>query len=244
MARLAACGLLIFLASITTARSEGLAVTVADPYVEMRTGPGRGFPVFNVVERGASVEVESRRTDWFKVKDERGREGWVYKDQMKETLMPAGVKMPIDDPAREDFGAHRRELGLLLGDYGGASVVTVYGAWALNEHLAAEVAVSHILGDFSDGQYLTIGLTHVPMPEWRIQPFLSIGTGVIRIQPAGTLVGTPERTDQVAYAGLGVRAYLARRFIVRGEYKEYVVFTDRDENEEDIEWKIGFAFFF
>ncbi len=28
------------------------------------------------------------------------------------------------------------------------------------------------------------------------------------------------------------------------KYKEYVVFTDRDENEEDIEWKIGFAFFF
>jgi hypothetical protein len=26
---------------------------------------------------------------------------------MKETLVPAGVKMPIDDPAREDFGAHR-----------------------------------------------------------------------------------------------------------------------------------------
>ena len=244
MMRLAACGLLIFLASIATARAESLTVTVADPYIEMRTGPGRGFPVFDVVERGASVQVESRRTDWFKVKDGRGREGWVYKDQMKETLAPAGVKMPIDDPGREDFGAHRREVGLLLGDYGGASVVTVYGAWAFNEHLAAEVAASHILGDFSDGQYLTIGLTHVPVPEWRIQPFLSIGTGVIRIQPDGTLVGTPERTDQVAYAGVGVRAYLARRFIVRGEYKEYVVFTDRDENEEDIEWKIGFAFFF
>ncbi len=41
-----------------------------------------------------------------------------------------------------------------------------------------------------------------------------------------------------------VRAYVARRFIVRGEYKEYVVFTDRDANEEAIEWKIGFAFFF
>ena len=51
MARLAACGLLIFLASIATAWAEGLTVTVADPFVEMRTGPGRGFPVFNVVER-------------------------------------------------------------------------------------------------------------------------------------------------------------------------------------------------
>ena len=97
---------------------------------------------------------------------------------------------------------------------------------------------------FPHDEDATLGVTHVPMLEWRMQPFLSIGTGVIRIRPEGTLVGTEDRTDQIAYAGIGVRAYVARRFIVRGEYKEYVVFTDRDENEEEMEWKIGFAFFF
>jgi hypothetical protein len=244
MARLAACGLLIFLATMTAAWAEGPSVTVADPFLELRTGPGRGFPVFHVVERGETVRVDVRRTDWFQVADADGRQGWVHKAQMAETLLPAGVKLEFDDPAREDFGTHRREVGLLLGDYGGANVVTVYGAWGFNEHLAAELALSHILGNFSDGQYVTIGVTHVPLPEWRIQPFLSIGTGVIRIEPEGTLVGSDIRTDQVAYAGIGVRAYMARRFIVRGEVKEYVVFTDRDENEEDTEWKIGFAFFF
>ncbi len=244
MPRLAACGLLILLTLAMPAWAEGPTVTVADPYLEMRSGPGRGFPVFHVVERGESVRVDTRRTDWFQVVDADGREGWVNREQMAQTLLPAGEKLPIDDPAREDFGAHRREVGLLLGDYGGANVVTVYGAYAFNEHLAAELALGHVLGDFSDGQYATIGVTHVPMPEWRIQPFLSIGTGVIRIRPEGTLVGTEDRTDQIAYAGIGVRAYIARRFMVRGEFKEYVVFTDRDENEEETEWKIGFAFFF
>jgi len=242
--RLAACGLLFFLIQVTSALAEGPTVTVADPYLEMRSGPGRGFPIFHVVERGESVRVDVRRTDWFRVLDADGREGWVHRDQMAETLLPAGEKLAIVDPAREDFGAHRREAGLLLGDYGGANVLTLYGAYAFNQHLAAELALGHIMGNFSDGQYATIGITHVPVPEWRIQPFLSMGTGVINIQPAGTLVGTPKRTDQVAYAGIGVRAYIARRFMVRGEYKEYVVFTDRDENEEEMEWKIGFAFFF
>lgn len=244
MTRLVACGLLILMTLAMPARAEGPTVTVADPYLEMRSGPGRGFPVFHVVERGESVRVDTRRTDWFRVVDADGREGWVHRGQMAETLLPAGMKLAIDDPSREDFGAHRREVGLLLGDYGGANVVTLYGAWAFNEHLAGELSLGHIMGNFSDGQYATVGVTHVPMPEWRIQPFLSIGTGVIRIRPEGTLVGTEERTDQVAYAGIGVRAYIARRFIVRGEYKEYVVFTDRDENEEEMEWKIGFAFFF
>ncbi|MGQ0430092.1 MAG: SH3 domain-containing protein [Gammaproteobacteria bacterium] len=244
MARLCACALLAFLAAVGQAHAQGLEVIVVDPYLEMRTGPGRGFPIVHVVERGERVRVLKRRTDWFRVQDADGREGWVHRSQMMETLVPAGTRMEIDDPAREDFTAHRREVGLLLGDFGGANVITGYGAYAFNAHLSGELALAHILGNFSDGQYATIGVTHVPVPEWRIQPFLSMGTGMIRIQPKGSLVQTPGRTDQLAYVGGGVRAYLARRFIIRAEYKEYVVFTDRDENEEANEWKIGFAFFF
>lgn len=244
MARLIVCALLVFLAGIATARAEGLEVTVVDPYLELRTGPGRGFPIVHVVERGATVRVLKRRTDWFQVIDGDGREGWVHRDQMAETLVPAGARMQIDDPAREDFGAHRREVGLLLGDFGGSNVVTAYGAYAFNAHLSGELALSHVLGNFSDGQIAALGVTHVPRPDWRIQPFISLGTGFIRIDPKGTLVQTPSRTDQLAYVGAGARAYLARRFIIRAEYKEYVVFTDRDENEEAIEWKVGFAFFF
>ena len=41
---------------------------VADPYLEMHTGPGRGFPVFHVAERGAWVRIELRHTEWFKVR--------------------------------------------------------------------------------------------------------------------------------------------------------------------------------
>jgi hypothetical protein len=244
MARLIACALLLCLAGVATARAEGLEVIVADPYLELHTGPGRGFPIVHVVERGAMVRVLKRRTDWFRVRDADGREGWVHRSQMAETLVPAGTRLELDDPAREDFGAHRREIGLLVGDFEGSNVITAYGAYAFNGHLSGELAVSQLLGNFSDGLMATLGVTHVPRPDWRIQPFFSIGTGYINIQPKGTQVQTPERTDQLAYVGGGVRAYLARRFIIRAEYKEYVVFTDRDENEEAIEWKIGFAFFF
>ena len=135
-------------------------MTVADPYLEMRSGPGRGFPVFHVVERGEAVRVDTRRTDWFRVVDADGREGWVHRDQMAETLLPAGAKLAINDPTREDFGSHSREVGLLLGDYGGANVLTVYGAYAFNQHLAAELALGHIMGNFSDSQS-TIGVTRV-----------------------------------------------------------------------------------
>ena len=50
--------------------------------------------------------------------------------------------------------------------------------------------------------------------------------------------------DQVGHVGAGLRIYTTRRFLLRAEYKSYVVFTSRDENEEVEEWKVGFAFFF
>ena len=54
------------------AREKLLQVFISEPYLELSTGPGRGYPVFHVVERDASVDVLYRRTDWFKVRDERG----------------------------------------------------------------------------------------------------------------------------------------------------------------------------
>jgi len=244
MRLLIACALLLCAGAVHAADGDALEVIVVDPYLELRTGPGRGFPIVHVVERGETVKVETRRTDWFEVRDAAGHEGWVHRSQIAETLVPAGARLEIDDPAREDFAAHRREVGLMLGDFGGANVITVYGAYAFNAHLSGELALSHLLGSFSDGQIAAIGVTHVFVPEWRIQPFASMGTGLIHTQPKSTVAQSPQRTDQLAYVGVGVRAYLARRFILRTEYKNYVVFTDRDENEEAYEWKIGFAFFF
>jgi hypothetical protein len=239
-----ACALLLCAGAALAADRDALEVIVVDPYLELRTGPGRGFPIVQVVPRGERVQVLKRRTDWFHIRDAAGHEGWVHRSQIAETLVPAGAKLEIEDPAREDFGAHRREVGMLLGDFGGANVLTVYGAYAFNAHLSGELALSHLLGSFSDGQIAALGVTHVFRPDWRVQPFASMGTGLIHVEPKSTVAQSPQRTDQLAYVGVGVRAYLARRFILRAEYKDYVVFTDRDENEEAYEWKIGFAFFF
>ena len=39
-------------------------VAVGDPSLERSTGPGRGHPIFHVVDRGDQVEIMMQRTDW------------------------------------------------------------------------------------------------------------------------------------------------------------------------------------
>ena len=53
-----------------------------------------------------------------------------------------------------------------------------------------------------------------------------------------------DRTDSTAYAGLGLRGYLTNRFLLQAEYRQFVVFTSRDDNEEIDEWTVSFVYFF
>ena len=219
-------------------------MAVADPYLEMHTGPGRGYPVFHVVDRGETVQIVKQRTDWFLVRDADGDEGWVDQDQMELTLNPDGSEVDFERAGLEDFTNSKWEMGVLAGDFGGANIVSLYGAYSLNPHVSLEVWGSQILGNFSNGWTASVNVVHETWPDWRISPFFTLGAGMIRTEPKSTIIQGEDRNDQIGHAGAGFRVYVTRRFLFRAEYKTHVVFTSRNDNEEVEEWKVGFAFFF
>jgi hypothetical protein len=233
------------LASVpATAAVDAEQVVVQDPYLEFRTGPGRGYPIFYVVDRGEAVSLLRRRTDWIKVRSDRGREGWVHRSQLERTLTPQGEQVRLAGPAPESRLEHRWELGLVTGDFGGANIVSVTGSYALTQSLHARLDVTHLLGSYSNGWLATAGLLHAFMPQRRVSPFVSLGGGMVGISPKAAIVQSADRTDPAAYSGLGVRGYLTNRFLLQAEYRKFVVLTSRDDNEEIDEWTVGFTYFF
>ena len=244
---LALAGLLL-LASLCapapSAAREYLQLFVTEPYLELHTGPGRGYPVFHVVPRDASVDVLFRRTDWFKVRTERGVEGWASQGDLLKTVLADGspFRFPLGD--RAGFTAHTWEMGIFAGEYGAATYISGYAALSLNSQLQVEAAVGNFLGKFTNGVTGDIGLAHIVLPEARLSPFLTLGVGLVHTEPKATLVQPADRTEQSAYVGGGLRYYLTRRFFLRAEYKAHWIFTRRNSNEEADEWKLGFAFFY
>lgn len=217
---------------------------IAEPFIELHTGPGRGYPVFHVIERGRQVELISRRTDWFLLRTDRGVEGWTPREQLLATLQPDGQHMTLDEPSRDNYLSRRWQGGVMGGDFGGASLVSAFAGWHFTEQFVIEASASHVLGEFSDGYSLTLGLVHVFTPQRRLSPYFTLGGGLIRTEPKATLVRPDSRDDQLAYVGAGLQLYLTRRFMLRSEYRNNIVLTDRDDNEEVREWKyLGFAFF-
>jgi len=241
-------GLLLFcsllLLGIAQAEDDYLRVQVAEPYLELQTGAGSGYPVFYVVERGEWVQILKRKTDWFKVRTRRGKEGWVRREQMQETLTPAGTKLQFRDVAEGDFVRRHWEMGISTGDFSGATIISAWSGYNFTRNLAAELSASQILGSYSSSIMANVSLLVQPFPEWRFSPYFALGTGIIQTTPKTALVQTRDRTDNSSHVGLGVRAYLGKRFILRVDYKKLVIFTSQDSNQGINVWQIGFAAFY
>ncbi len=251
VARLVGLVLLLIAATAAPAAQENLQVFVAEPYLELRTGPGRGYPVTQVVGRGEALDVLKQRTEWVKVRTERGVEGWAWQRDMILTRLADGTRLAIDLGDRAGFTAHRFEAGGMVGDFEGANLVSAYASFSLNEHLKIDGTISQFLGVTGDvtpadrsGSVFDLGLNHVFFPEWRFSPFVTIGGGLFNVDSDPQNPQNIDRNDQSAYVGAGFRFYLTRRFFMRGEYKSRVVFTSRNDNEELKEWKVGLGFFF
>jgi hypothetical protein len=234
------------LPSMLFAAARYFEAEVAEPYLELHTGPGRGYPVFHVVDRGDTVDVIKRRTDWFLVRTRKGKEGWASRAAMALTLTPAGLPTQFAEPNIGDFSQRRWEAGLIGGRFDGADAATVYGSYAFTPNLFGELSVSQVFGDFSDSYLGLASLVAQPFPKWRLSPYFTVGTGIIYSDPKSTLVdeSDDDRTDQVGSVGTGVRFYLTRRFILRAEYRRTTIFQDKDDNQELDVWQAGIGFFF
>lgn len=213
---------------------------VSAPLLELTAGPGRGYPALHALEQGDGVHVVKRKTDWFKLEAENGASGWVHRDVVLRSVQGAGYVSPTLD----DFGARRFELGMMSGDFDGAATIGVFGAYSLSPNVALKLGGQKILGNFSDGWIAAADIVVQPFADWRIAPYFTLGGGAVHVEPQTTLIASQDRTDEMAHVGIGLRFYLARRFVLRAEYERYQVFTSRNENEEIDQWQVGVSAFF
>ena len=226
------------------AEKEPLQVSVDDAFINVYSGPGRGYPIFYVVEREEVITLLKSRTDWIKIKTRRGLIGWIKRDDMQLTLALDGSKPEFPDSKQADYLVDRFELGAAYGDFAGADSLNLNLGYRFTKNLSAELRYAENTGQFSDSQIIAGGILFQPFPEWRVSPFFGMGGGTIKTFPSSTLVQTEDREDDILQAGLGAYVHLTGRLFLRVEYTNHYVLTSRNTNEEVNEWKLGFNVFF
>lgn len=227
---------------LANAAEKYLVLVVTDPYLEMHSGPGRGFPIVYVIGRDELVTVLYSRTDWFKVRAPRGQEGWVRRADLSRTLLATGEPAPI--PPYPDFASHRWEVGAGYGVYNRENLVTTYVDFGLTSSLDVEGVLQQAFGTLDNRYVASIGLRHTFIPEWKwFSPTASVGAAYQYIQdvvPPAPL----QAHNTMAYASLGARGFITRRFMWRADWRHYVVFNNQNVYEDLEEWKLDLAVFF
>jgi hypothetical protein len=227
---------------LANAAAKSLVLVVADPFLEMRSGPGRGFPVIYVIGRDELVTVLYSRTDWYKVRALHGDEGWVRRADLARTLSESGEPAPI--PPYPDFASHRWEIGAGYGVYNRENLVTAYADFGLTSSLDVEFAVQQAFGTLDNRYVASLGMRHTLIPEWKwFSPTAGIGAAFQYLQdkvPPAPL----QKNNEMAYVSLGARGFITRRFLWRVDWRHYVVFNKLNVYEDLEEWKFGLAVFF
>ena len=219
-------------------------VQIADPYIELHTGPGSAYPIFHVVERGEWVIISKLKTQWFKVKAKHQPAGWVHRDQLERTLTPQNEQVRLIDIGKDDYRDRRWDLGMTYGSFEGAPSLGFFVGYVFNPTLAVEGSVTQAIGEFSSSTILNVNAVSYGEELWRVKPFFALGGGWLKTEPRATLVQPLDRDDFTMHVGAGLQMHWDKQFVLRVEYKNYVVFSSDDNNEDPEEWKAGFVVFF
>lgn len=222
--------------------AEQLKIT--DPYIELHTGPGRGFPVFFVVPREQYIEIELRHTDWFKVRTEGGQVGWVRRQQLESTLTAAGETKSFRDTLLNDYLSRRVQLGAAWGQFKSEPMLKLWTSYRLSETLHVEGTLGQVQGVFSGTNLWHVNVLSEPWSDQRISPFFSIGLGKFKNLPNASLVDALPTNAQLANASVGVRYYLSERFVLRTDFSLYTALVSDKRSLEYRAITAGLSFFF
>ena len=238
----------VLLSSLCNADTPVLRLEVIDPFVEMHTGPGRGYPVFYVIEQGEMVDVLTRRPDWYEVRTRNGKLGWVTTRQISRTIQATGepADLPtvgfgdyLKDSWRIGFGAGQISKGELKStDLYRLTIGHRFYSW-----LGVEGEGGNMFGSDVKGRFYNMNLSIEPFSRWRISPALILGRGKMNIEAQPKL--TPlefEDSDFDNYA-LRFNYYIGRNFVMSGEYRWYDVDSQTDKVRLE-GWQLGFNTFF
>ena len=246
-------GWMVLLSLAAPARAQlqpPLTVPIRDAYVELHTGPGRGYPVFHVAARGERVELLLRHTDWVKLRTERGQQGWARRAALASTLAAAGITPGWRDAIVDSLASidtlpgGRLEVGAAWGRFEAEPMLELWARWRAAEGVSVQLAVGQVQGLYSGTDLWRLNLTFDPWSDRRWSPYLAVGVGGFTDLPNLSLVDATRTDAKLANAGVGLRGHLGPRLVLRGEWTLYTAFLSDRRTREYRALTAGLSFFF
>jgi hypothetical protein len=217
---------------------------VVEPFLEIHSGPAADYPVFYVAEKGETVLLIKRRTDWYKVRLKNGKEGWAHRSEIEKTLLSAGYRKGVMDRFYDRFLAGKMELGWAAGTLGGHPAIRIRTAYRLGPTLGFEANAEFASGGGENTSVYHGGLL---LTVWR-WGFGSIeatmGAGAVHVTPDQLVIGAKAETFPEAHAGVGIRIPVYKTLAFHWDFRNFTFFSDTATTREFQEYSAGVSYGF
>jgi hypothetical protein len=227
----------------STDADDTVILEVVEPYIEMHTGPGRGYPVFHVVEQGETIEVLKRKPDWYKIKTPDNKTGWSRSTQLAHTLEPTGVPVELPEMSRGDYLKSHWRAGFTAGQLEGANTFSVTAGYRPFSWVGIEIEGGKIFDESVTSDFYGGNLIVEPLPDLFISPFLSAGAGKFSLNNRQKVLVDDAGSPSYTRFGGGASYYIGRNFVLRADYRWYSISTD-DGSRGLNAWTLGLNTFF
>jgi len=220
-----------------------VVLEVTEPYVELHTGPGRGYPVFHVIEQGESIEILMRRTNWYQVRSAEDKTGWASAAGLAHTLKSTGEPVDLPEVSLGDYIASSWRVGFTTGSVEGANTASLTVGYRPYNWAGVEVEGGRIFDQSVTSDYYGINFLLEPRPHWTISPFVTVGGGEFSFNSRHNVLVSDTGSQNYVSVGVGAGHYIGRSIVVRGEYRSYSVSSSEDRVWLNA-WTIGISSFF
>lgn len=234
---------LLALLLVTSPAPAAVTAVIQEPYVDLRTGPGRGYPPVFALARGEEVSVIERQRDWYQLRNVRGRQGWAHRKDIQQTLDAAGVDPDRRDAFVDRYLSERLQVGLTGGSFDGDPLVGLYALYRIRPQWLAELRLAQSAGTFSGSQLYHLWALFRPAPELPVTPHLSLGAGYFENAPRQTLVESREADGFGFSVGLGASYRFRAHLVLRADWRYHRAdLSGHDEEFQEITAGLALAF--
>lgn len=238
---------LISLSEIASAQDDSLlSLEVIDPFIEVRTGPGRGYPIFYVMEEGEKIDVLQRRDGWYEVRGANGKIGWATPAQLSRTLQETGEPADLPTVSFGDYVKNKWRIGFSAGRFFAGDNADMFSAalsYRFNSWFSLEGETGRFYDSNARGSFYGANILVEPFSQWRVSPEFVLGSGKLSTGTQFEVISADEKDASYINFGGGANIYLGRNFMMRLDYRHTPVSIDNDTVTLK-SWKIGFNTFF
>ena len=154
---------------------EGRARAVTDPYIELRTGPGRGYPIFFVAARGEWID-DRAAPHRLVPRPHRRRQGRLgaSRASSRPRSPPPGQQKSFRDILLDDYLSRKVQLGAAWGQFKSEPMLKLWTSYRLSDTLSIEATLGQVQGVFSGTDFWHVNLLAEPWTDQRLSPFFGV----------------------------------------------------------------------